>query len=114
VLRRIIVKVRVVVRIVNSSAGVIAAVLTSSIVVLTGLTALVRAIWRVSMTLRDNTAATGQLSVAFGKFSDNAELTLTNHEQRITRIEDRADALHDDVRAGRRGVDSSNRSSEER
>ena len=30
-----------------------------------------------------------------------------NHEMRITRIEDRAAALHDDVRAGRTGQDAS-------
>lgn len=57
--------------------------------------------------LESNTEATGLLSTAFEKFSEKTAGTLTDHERRITRAEDKLADLHDDVRAGRRGADAS-------
>jgi len=54
-----------------------------------------------------NTFATNKLSMAFEKFSEQTDNKLTDHEHRLTRVEDKFADLHDDVRAGRRGVDAS-------
>lgn len=54
-----------------------------------------------------NTEATAKLSVTFERFTEVTNGTLTDHERRITRVEDRAALLHDDVRAGRKGMDAS-------
>ena len=54
-----------------------------------------------------NTAATEKLSGAFERFSEQTDNKIADHEQRITRVEDRFADLHDDVRAGRRGQDAS-------
>ena len=54
-----------------------------------------------------NSTATGKLSDAFERFSERTDGTLTDHEHRITRVEDKFADLHDDVRAGRRGEDAS-------
>jgi hypothetical protein len=54
-----------------------------------------------------NTSATDKLSGAFERFSERTDGTLTDHEHRITRVEDKFADLHDDVRAGRKGTDAS-------
>jgi hypothetical protein len=45
-----------------SSAATVFSILASAIIVLGGLVALVRAIWRIAQNLRDNTFATQQLT----------------------------------------------------
>ena len=57
--------------------------------------------------MEGNTHATGKLSDAFERFSERTAGTLTDHEHRITRVEDKFQDLHDDVRAGRKGADAS-------
>jgi hypothetical protein len=54
-----------------------------------------------------NTSATDKLSSTFERFSERTDGTLTDHEHRITRVEDKFADLHDDVRAGRKGADAS-------
>jgi hypothetical protein len=56
--------------------------------------------------IKGNTEATGTLSAAFDRFTEKTGQTLTDHEHRITRVEDRFMDLHDDVRAGRKGEDA--------
>jgi len=46
----------------TGSAATVFAILASAVIVLGGLAALVRAIWKTANTLRDNTAATRQLT----------------------------------------------------
>ena len=47
--------------------------------------------------MEGNTVATGKLSGAFEKFSEQAEATLTDHEHRLTRTEDKLAAAVMDV-----------------
>lgn len=64
----------------------VVAILASAVIVLGGLVALVRAIWRVAQTLRDNTRATSALT---GKLED---LT-TSIDGRFDRLAERVAAL---------------------
>lgn len=69
-------------------------ILAGGMVVLGGLAAVTRAIWRAAgdvhklMTaVRDNTAATHTLSAEFRTSSDETSAKLADHEVRITRLE---------------------------
>ena len=69
-----------------TTVSAMVAILASSVVVLAGLVALVRSIWKVAQTLRDNTKATQDLS---GKLDGLAQVV----DGRISRIEERLSAL---------------------
>lgn len=66
-----------------SSAAAVAAILGSAIIVLGGLVSLVRAIWRIAQTLRDNTRATQGLT---GKLDHLAASIDGRFDALVTRV----------------------------
>jgi hypothetical protein len=48
---------------------------------------------RLVTAIESNTRATGDLSDSFGKFTEKTDGTLTDHEHRLTRAEDRIENM---------------------
>ena len=72
-----------------SSAGAVFAILASAVIVLGGLAALVRSIWHIAQTLRDNTRATRQLSAGLQKLTSSIDGRFDALVARVTRLEQR-------------------------
>ena len=72
------------------SAGAIFAILAAAVIVLGGLVALVRAIWKVAQTLRDNIVATRALTARFDKFDPATDARLAALETRMAALESHA------------------------
>lgn len=71
------------------STGAVFTILASAVIVLGGLAALVRAIWRIAQTLRDNTTATKQLSTNLEKLIASIDGRFGALAERVTRLEKR-------------------------
>jgi hypothetical protein len=69
--------------------GAAVAILASAVIVLGGLAALVRAIWRVAQTLRDNTTATRTLTGKMAELTTSIDGRLDALETRVARLEGR-------------------------
>lgn len=70
-----------------STAGTVIAILASAVIVLGGLTAVVRAVYRVAVTLRDNTQATRQLSGKLEDLTTSIDGRFDQLAARVTRLE---------------------------
>jgi predicted thioesterase len=71
---------------VNEIATVVA-IFASSVIVLTGLVAVTRAIWHIAQDLRDNKAATTRNTTALEHLATQMDGRLTSIESRLSRIE---------------------------
>jgi hypothetical protein len=72
-----------------NSAEAVFAILASAVIVLGGLVALVRAIWKIAQTLRDNTKATTDLSANLEKLTVSIDGRFDALVERVTRLEGR-------------------------
>jgi hypothetical protein len=72
-----------------SQAGAAVAILAGAIVILGGIAALVRSIWGVAQTLRDNTKATGDLSEKMEALTASIDGRFDALADRVTRLEER-------------------------
>jgi hypothetical protein len=70
-----------------SSVGTAFAILASAVIVLGGLVALVRAIWNIAQTLRDNTKATRTLSENLDKLTASIDGRFDALVARVTALE---------------------------
>lgn len=69
------------------SVGAIVAILASAVIVVGGLVALARAVWKAAQTIRDNIVATRALTTRFDKFDPATEARLAALEGRMTALE---------------------------
>jgi len=79
-----------------TGAGAVTAILASAVIVLGGLAALVRAIWNIAQTLRDNTKATRSLT-------DNLDKLTASIDGRFDKLVERVTSLEARVAGGRPG-----------
>ena len=79
----------------SGAAATIFAILASAVIVLGGLAALVRAIWKTATTLRDNTTATTKLTDQMDKLADsvNGPGGLNYLAERIDHLSERIEKL---------------------
>jgi hypothetical protein len=63
--------------------------LASAVIVLGGMAALVRSIWRIALTLRDNTQATRDLSGKLSDLTTSIDGRFDRLVERVTRLENR-------------------------
>jgi hypothetical protein len=73
---------------VNSTEAVLA-ILASAVIVLGGLFAVVRAIWRIAQTLRDNTKATTDLSANLERLAVSIDGRFDALVERVVKLEGR-------------------------
>jgi len=71
----------------GNAAGTVIAVLASAVVVLGGIAALVRAIWRTATTLRENTLATRALTEKFEEYTKAVDGRLAQLTDRLGHVE---------------------------
>jgi len=69
------------------SAASIAAILTAAVVVLSGLAAVARALWRAATDLRDHKRATDANTVAIRELSTKMDGRITSLEDRVAKLE---------------------------
>lgn len=72
-----------------TGAGAVSAILASAVIVLGGLVALVRAIWRIAQTMRDNTQATKALTDKLNTLTASIDGRFDSLVERVTRLEQR-------------------------
>lgn len=85
-----------------STASTVFAILASAVVVLGGIAALIRAIWKTAVTLRDNTTATRELS---GRMDENTKTVDGRFEQlsdRLLHLDDRLGSVERELGAVRK------------
>lgn len=70
-----------------TSAATIFAIMASAVVVLGGLVALTRAIWKAAQDIRDNRIATNKNTEAILNLSTQMDGRITSLEQRMTEVE---------------------------
>ena len=70
-----------------TSASAVFAILASAVIVLGGLVALVRAIWKIAQTIRDNTRATAVLSGKMTGLTSVVDGRLGDIEKRLAALE---------------------------
>lgn len=70
-----------------SGAVSVFTILASAVVVLGGLVAVTRALWRVAQDIRDNKRATEANTVALGELSTKMDGRITSLEARVTKLE---------------------------
>jgi hypothetical protein len=70
-----------------SNAGAALTILASAIIVLTGLAALTRSVWKVAQDIRDNKRATQENTHALGDLSTRMDGRITLLEQRMNHLE---------------------------
>ena len=71
----------------SETAATIFAILASAVIVLGGLAALVRAIWKTATTLRDNTTATRELTEKLEEYTKATDGRFEKLAQRVTQLE---------------------------
>jgi hypothetical protein len=71
----------------SGTAATIFAILASAVIVLGGLAALVRAIWRTATTLRDNTTATKALTDRLDGLAQSVDGRIDRLAERVTELE---------------------------
>lgn len=67
--------------------GAVLGILASAVIVLGGLGALVRAIWGLAQTIRDNSKATEDLGQKFDQFTPVVDARMSALEARVTLLE---------------------------
>lgn len=70
-----------------STASTVFAILASAVVVLGGIAALTRAIWKTATTLRDNTVATRRLTERLEEYTKAADGRFDTLNERLTGVE---------------------------
>jgi len=70
-----------------SAAGAVLAILASAVIVLTGIIALTRAVWRVAQDLRDNKNATQANTKAVDNLAAQMDGRITLIEKRLSDLE---------------------------
>ena len=70
-----------------TGTGAVLAILASAVIVLGGLTALTRSIWRAAQDLRDNKLATTRNTLALDNLATQMDGRLTAIESRLRRLE---------------------------
>lgn len=70
-----------------STVAAVVAILASAVIVLGGLVALVRAIWRIAQNLRDNTKATQDLTGQLNSLTTSIDGRFDALVDRVTRLE---------------------------
>lgn len=70
-----------------TGGGAVLAILASAVIVLTGLVAVTRAIWRIAQDLRDNKQATTRNTSALDNLATQMNGRLTSIEDRLGRVE---------------------------
>jgi hypothetical protein len=70
-----------------SSTGAVLAILAAAVIVLTGLAALARAIWKAAQDVRDNRLATVRNTEALKALGDQLGLRMTAIEARLSHLE---------------------------
>lgn len=68
-------------------ASTVFAILASAVIVLGGLAALVRAIWKIAVSLRDNTVAIRKLTERLEEYTKSSDSRIDRLTERISRIE---------------------------
>jgi predicted PurR-regulated permease PerM len=71
----------------TATAATIFAILASAVIVLGGLAALVRAIWKTATTLRDNTTATQKLTERLDGLAQSVDGRIDRLAERVTDLE---------------------------
>ena len=71
----------------TGTAATIFAILASAVIVLGGLAALVRAIWKTATTLRDNTSATQKLTQQLEGLTQSVDGRIDSLAERIAKLE---------------------------
>ncbi|MGO8957459.1 MAG: hypothetical protein ACLQFR_08850 [Streptosporangiaceae bacterium] len=71
----------------TAQAGTVFAILASAVIVLGGLAALVRAIWRTAQVLRDNTVAMQNLTGRLNDLSSEVDGRFDKLVQRVSKLE---------------------------
>lgn len=71
----------------SGTAATIFAILASAVIVLGGLAALVRAIWKTATTLRDNTQATRELTEKLEEYTKSTDGRFEKLADRVDRLE---------------------------
>ena len=71
----------------TAAASTVFAILASAVIVLGGLAALVRAIWKTATTLRDNTQATKELTEKLEEYTKSSDGRFEKLAQRVTQLE---------------------------
>jgi hypothetical protein len=71
----------------TGTAATIFAILASAVIVLGGLAALVRAIWKTATTLRDNTSATKALTERLDGLAQSVDGRIDRLAERISELE---------------------------
>lgn len=77
----------------SGAAATIFAILASAVIVLGGLAALVRAIWKTATTLRDNTTATQKLTERMDGFAQSVDGRIDHLAERIDQLTERIGKL---------------------
>lgn len=72
-----------------TAVGTAIAILASAVIVLGGLAALVRAIWRIAQNLRDNTKATQDLTGKLSDLTTSIDGRFDQLAERVARLEGR-------------------------
>ena len=78
-----------------SPAYTVTAILAASVVILGGLAALVRAIWKTANILRDNTQATQNLTARFDDMASSVDGRFDKLSERVHELESREFGRHD-------------------
>ena len=71
----------------TGAAATVFAILASAVIVLGGLAALVRAIWKTATTLRDNTTDTRELTEKLEEYTKSSDGRFEKLAQRVTDLE---------------------------
>lgn len=70
-----------------NSVGTIVAILAGAVIVIGGIVALVRAIWKVAQTMRDNTVAVRVLTERLQEYTQAADSRYENLDGRVAALE---------------------------
>jgi hypothetical protein len=81
--------------------GTIFAILAAAVVILAGIAALVKAIWSTATTLRDNTAATRDLTNRLEEYTRASDVRFDKVHERLSAIEREVAAIRAGVQHGR-------------
>ena len=84
----------------TNSAATVFAILASAVIVLGGLAALVRAIWKTATTLRDNTRATQNLTEKLDEYVKASDGRFEGLNDRVISLEHHIALLREQIQHG--------------